>query len=381
MSRTSGRRVAIVGVGYSDVGRNTGLSERHHAAQAAVRALDDAGLTAKDIDGASTWGGDAVDFAWMLGFDRLQWSLNVGVSPAFITPAYHAAQAVAAGHAETVMAFRIMMQQPPAAALAAGGAMLGEPNMADAQFRWPYGNFSPTQWAGLLMQRYMHETGATEETFATFAEIQREWALMNDDALQKTPLSKEDFLNAPYVTKPLRIFDCDYPCDSGSAVIFTTEERARDLQQPMVLVEASALSAIHDMNFELLPDMVRTAPAHCGELLWKRSDLTPADVDTAHLYDGFSIITLQWLEGLGLCPPGTAGDFVMEGNTRPGGSLPTNTDGGAINVGRRHGANFCIEAVRQLRGECGERQVDGAEVSVWANAVGMFGGAMLLTRG
>ncbi len=164
-------------------------------------------------------------------------------------------------------------------------------------------------------------------------------------------------------------------------MIFTTEERARDLSQPVVLVDAAALSAIHDMNFEILPDMVRTSPAHCGELLWSRTDLTPADVDTAHLYDGFSIITLQWLEGLGLCPPGQAADFVMEGNTRLGGKVPTNTDGGAINVGRRHGANFCIEAVHQLRGHCGDRQVDGAEVSVWANAVGMFGGAMLLTKG
>jgi acetyl-CoA acetyltransferase len=372
--------VAIAGVGYSNVGRNTGLSERHHAAQAAVRALDDAGLSAKDIDGATTWGGDAVDFGWMLGFDRLQWSLNVGTSPAFVTPAYHAALAVAQGHAETVMAFRIMMQQPPASTLAAGGAMLGEPSMADAQFRWPYGNFSPTQWAGLLMTRYMHETGATEEHFATFAEVQREWARMNSDALQTGPLSAADYLALPYVTKPLRLLDCDYPCDSGSAVIFTTEERARDLKQPVVLVETAALSAIHDMNFELLPDMVRTSPAHCGELLWGRTELTPADVDTAHLYDGFSIITLQWLEGLGLCGPGEAADFVMEGNTRPGGKLPTNTDGGAINVGRRHGANFCIEAVHQLRGEAGERQVDGAEVSVWANAVGMFGGAMLHTK-
>jgi acetyl-CoA acetyltransferase len=375
------RRVAIAGVGYSDVGRNTGLSERHHAAQAAVRALDDAGLVATDIDGATTWGGDAVDFAWMLGFDRLQWMLNVTVSPAFITPAYHAALAVAQGHAETVMAFRIMMQQPPASTLAAGGAMLGEPNMSDAQFRWPFGNFSPTQWAGLLMTRYMHETGATEEHFATFAEVQREWARMNPDALQTGPLSAADYLALPYVTKPLRLLDCDYPCDSGSAVIFTTEERARDLAQPVVLVETAALSAIHDMNFELLPDMVRTSPAHCGELLWGRTDITPADVDTAHLYDGFSIITLQWLEGLGLCGPGEAADFVKEGNTRPGGKLPTNTDGGAINVGRRHGANFCIEAVHQLRGDAGARQVAGAEVSVWANAVGMFGGAMLLTKG
>ncbi len=375
------RRVAIVGVGYSDVGRNTGRSERHHAAQAAVRALDDAGLTAKDIDGASTWGGDAVDFAWMLGFDRLRWSLNVGVSPAFITPAYHAAMAVANGHTDTAMAFRIMMQQPPSSALAAGSAMLGAPSAIDTQFQYPFGDFSPTQWAGLLMNRYMYETGTTEETFARFAEIQREYAVKNPDALQRTPLSADDFLAAPYITKPLRILDCDYPCDSGSAVIFTTEERARDLRQPVVLVDASALSAIHDMNFEILPDMVRTAPAHCGELLWSRTDLKPADVDTAHLYDGFSIITLQWLEGLGLCPPGEAGNFVMEGNTRLGGKVPTNTDGGAINVGRRHGANFCIEAVHQLRGHCGDRQVEGAEVSVWANAVGMFAGAMLLTKG
>jgi acetyl-CoA acetyltransferase len=375
------RKVAIVGVGYSDVARNSGKSDRHHAAQAAVRALDDAGLKAKDIDGASALGADVVDLGWMLGFDRLAWSLNAGIAPAFFTPAYHAAMAVAFGHSETAMAFRIMMQQPSTAALAAGTATLGSASPGDTQFQFPMGEFSPTQWAGLLMQRYMYETGATENTFARFAEVQREYARLNDDALQRGPLSAADYLAAPYVTKPLRLLDCDYPCDSGSAVIFTTEERARDLRQPVVLVDAMAISAIHDMNFSVLPDMVRTAPAHCGELLWSRTDLRPEDVDTAQLYDGFSIITLQWLEGLGLVPPGGAGAFVEAGETRLGGKLPTNTDGGAINVGRRHGANFCIEAVRQLRGQCGERQVKDAEVSVWANAVGMFGGAMLLTKG
>jgi len=374
------RRVAIVGVGYSQVARNSGKSERHHAAQAAVAALDDAGLKPSDIDGASTWGGDAVDFAWMLGFNRLQWNLNVGTSPAFITPAYHAAMAVANGHSEICMAFRIMMQQPSSAALAAGSASLGAPSPGDTQFMAPFGDFSPTQWAGLLMQRYMHETGATEQDFANFAEVQRSHAMLNPDALQRDPLTAEQYLAHPYITKPLRILDCDYPCDSGSAVIFTTEERARDMKQPAVFVEASALSAIHDMNFEVMPDMVRTSPAHCAEVLWSRTDLTPADVDTAQLYDGFSIITMQWLEALGLCPPGEAARFVSAGHTRLGGSMPTNTDGGAINVGRRHGANFCIEATRQLRGQCGDRQVPGAEVAVWANAVGPFSGAMLLTK-
>lgn len=377
---TKNRRVAIVGVGYSKVGRNTGLTERHHAAQAANAALADAGLTAKDIDGVGSWGGDAVDFGYMMGFQDLRWELNVGVSPAFIAPAYHAAQAVAAGHADCVMAFRIMMQQPSSAKLAAGGAMLGAPNMEDTVFQYPYGNFSPTQWAGLLMNRYLHESDSTEEHFAKFAVSQRNWALLNDDALQRTPLTEEQFLATPYVTKPLRILDCDYPCDSGSAVIFTTEERARDLRQPAVFVDSSSLCSIHDMNFEALPDMVRTAPVKASKELWARTDLTPSDVSTAHLYDGFSLITFQWLEALGLVPPGQAGPFIAEGNTSLGGSLPVNTDGGAVNVGRRHGANFCIEAVRQLRGECGERQVAGADVSVWANAVGPFAGAMLLTK-
>ncbi len=380
MSTRHGRRVAIVGVGYSQVARNSGLSERMHAAQAAVAALDDAGLTSADIDGVSTWGGDATDFAWMMGFGPLSWHLNVGVSPAFIQPAAHAAMAVAQGHAETVMSFRLMMQQPSAAAIAAGGAALGVLSLVDAAYLHPYGVISPTQWASLMMQRYMHDTGATEEQFAIFAEVQRNYALMNPEALQKSPLSRDDFLNAPYVSKPLRILDCDYPCDSGSAVIFTTEERARDLRQPAVFVEASAISAIHDMNFEIMPDMSVTSPKHCADLLWSRTDLKPADVDTAHIYDGFSVITFQWLEALGLCPPGQAGPFIASGGTAPGGAVPTNTDGGAINVGRRHGANFCIEAVRQLRGQCGERQVADAEVSVWANAVGPFSGAMLLTK-
>lgn len=377
---SAGRRVAIVGVGYSDVGRHSGLTERHHAAQAAVRALEDAGLDASDIDGATTLGGDAGDFAWMLGMGPLAWHLNFGIAPAFVAPAVEAARAVAAGACETAIAFRLMMQQPSSAAAAAGSAAIAVANVDDTEFQFPFGDFSPTQWAGLLMNRYLHDTDATEEHFAQFAVTQREHAMGNDEALQRAPLSVDDYLSAAYISKPLRLLDCDYPCDSGSAVIFTTEERARDLRQPVVLVDAMALVSDHDMNFELLPDMTHTAPARCADTLWSRTDLKPADIDTAQLYDGFSVITFQWLEALGLCEPGQAGPFIAAGNTRLGGSLPLNTDGGACNVGRRHGANFCIEATRQLRGQCGERQVDGAEVGVWSNAVGPFAGAMLLTK-
>ena len=375
----NGRRVAIVGVGYSDVGRNTGLSERHHAAQAAVRALDDAGLEAADVDGMSTWGGLVPDLAHMLGIGPLSWHLTADVSPAFSTPAVHAAMAVAAGQTDVCMAFRLMMQQPSGAALAAG-AMLGVPDIGDAQFNWTIGNFSPTQWAALHMNRYLHESDTTAEHFGAFAVAQREYATRNPEALLRSPLTVEEYLAAPYVSAPLRILDCDYPCDAGSAVIFTTEERARDLRQRPVFIDASALVSTHSMSFETMPDMTRTAPHTCGQVLWSRTDLRPSDVDCAQVYDGFTVIALQWLEALGLCGRGQAGPFIAAGATRLGGSLPTNTDGGACNVGRRHGANFCIEAVRQLRGQCGDRQVDGAEVAVWANGGGPFAGAMLLTR-
>ena len=127
--------------------------------------------------------------------------------------------------------------------------------------------------------------------------------------------------------------------------------------------------------------MVHTAPVQTAKKLWEGTDLTPADVDTAELYDGFSIIVFQWLEALGFCGEGEAGAFVPRATRRLGGSLPVNTDGGACNVGRRHGANFCIEATRQLRGQCGERQIADAEVAVWTNAVGPFAAGAILTTG
>jgi acetyl-CoA acetyltransferase len=229
------------------------------------------------------------------------------------------------------------------------------------------------------MQRHMFDFGTTEEQFAVNAVNQRYHASLNDDALLRDPLTIEDYLASRYISKPTRLFDCDYPVDSASAVIFTTAERAADARKKPVHVEAAALSAIRDMNFWQLDDFSQTSPVHCAELLWSRTDLTPADVDCAQLYDGFTIITFQWLEALGFCGVGEAGPFIEAGNTRLGGSLPLNTDGGACNVGRRHGANFCIESVRQIRGECDVRQVPDAEVAVWTNAVGPFAGAVLLT--
>ena len=384
---TAGRRVAIVGCGYSHVGRNTGLSIDDHMIAATKAALADSGLSVSDIDGITSVGTEPLLDAWLLGIEPLNWWANGMMAPAFSYSATQAIAAVASGFCETALALRVIGQQPSSSALVKGaGANHPMTSMlhraaGDRQFIVPFGAGSPVQWAGMFTQRYMQQYGATEEDFGHHVVTQRYHASMNDDAIFRDPLTMDDYLSARYVSKPLRILDCDYPVDSGSAVIFTTEERARDLAQPVVLVESYALNAIRDLHFEVMSDMVHTAPVQTAKKLWEGTDLAPADVDTAQLYDGFSIIVFQWLEALGFCGDGEAAAFVREGHTRLGGSLPVNTDGGACNVGRRHGANFCIESTRQLRGQSGERQVDGAEVAVWTNAVGPFAAGAILTKG
>jgi len=373
-----GRRVAVVGVGYSKVGRKTGLSQRDLTIQCVTAALADAGLAASDVDGYCTVGGEPLSDAHMLGMQPLSWFSQAMMAPAFSYAAIQSITAVASGQCDTAMTTRIIQQQPTGEALRQANVAGPAPG-GPGQFLAPFGAGSPTQWAGLLTRRRMFEYKETEDHYAAHVVAQRYHASMNDDAIFREPLSAEDYFAARYVSEPVRILDCDYPVDAGSAVIFTTEERARDLAQKPVFVESAALSSISELNFELLPDMVRTAPHHCASLLWSRTDLGPGDVDCAQLYDGFTFITFEWLEALGLCGEGEAGPFIAEGNTRLGGRIPTNTDGGACNVGRRHGANFCIEATRQLRGQCGDRQVVDAEVAVWTNAVGPFAAAFLLT--
>jgi acetyl-CoA acetyltransferase len=377
---TTPNRVAIAGVGYSKVGRRLDLSDDEMVRQAVTAALEDAGMTRADVDGISTMGGNAMQIGFNLGMNPLSWYFTSPGGPAFVEPAVHAISCVASGMSNTCLAIRLIRQMPSQTNVVR--ERTGGPRKVggDEQFTAPFGGMAAAaSIAGLEMSRHMFDFGTTEEQFAINAVNQRYHASLNDDALLRDPLTVEDYLASRYISKPTRLFDCDYPVDSASAVIFTTAERAADARKKPVYVEAAAMSAIRDMSFWQLEDFSQTSPVHCAELLWSRTDLTAADVDCAQLYDGFTIITFQWLEALGFCGVGESGPFIEEGNTRLGGSLPLNTDGGACNVGRRHGANFCIESVRQIRGECGERQVPDAEVAVWTNAVGPFSGAVLLT--
>ena len=387
-------RVGVLGVGYSTIGRRTGLTSRELTVQCAKAAMEDAGMMPTDIDGVCMHGSvagavkpgtqiaDGMDAGFMLGMSPLNYFNTMPeVTPAFVGAAIHAIAAIRAGLCHTCIALRIIPQRESTSESRAVQSQGVVHAAGDAQFTAPFGANAPAaSIAGLLTKRHMWQYGTTEEQFGAHVVAQRYHASMNEDAILRTPLTIEDYLNSRYITKPVRLFDCDYPVDSGSAVIFTTEERAHDWKKKPVFVNAMAYSSIKYATMDLLEDHTRNSPVHCAETLWSRTDLQPSDVDCAQLYDGFTIITFQWLEALGFCKPGEAGPFIEAGNTRLGGSLPVNTDGGACNVGRRHGANFCIETVQQLRGgESGARQVPDAKVGVWANAVGPFSGAVLMT--
>jgi acetyl-CoA acetyltransferase len=390
-----GRQAAAVGVGYSTTGRRTGLSSFELGRQATMAALADAGMTPGDVDGVTLLWGTAgpapegldvvepMSFAEALGIGPLNWYGSAG--PAYIGPAIQAIAAIQAGFAHTVLTLRIINQRLSTSAEMASLRDATEPARAreESQFTAPYGfpvaGIIPSI-AALPAQRHMDVFGTTEEQFGTHVITQRRHASLNPDAIFREPLTMDDYLSSRYIAKPVHLLDCDYPVDSASAVVYTTADRAHDWAKAPVWVESASYSSVSGFTGFDLGDMNHNSPFHAAEQLWNRTDLSADDCDFAQLYDGFTIIVFQWLEALGFCKLGESGPFVEAGNTALGGRIPVNTDGGACNVGRRHGANFCIETVRQLRGECGERQVEGAEVGVWANAVGPFSGAVLMTK-
>ncbi|MCW2524961.1 MAG: thiolase family protein [Frankiales bacterium] len=398
MSPTTGRpegtgvakkqRVAIVGVGYSTVGRDTGLSLDELTAQASVAAMNDAGVTPSDIDGVATHSlphqyVSATHTAAMLGIPDLAFYSSSVDGAAYSVAALHGIAAVASGTSEMCLTLRTVHRHG-----AAGGVSMLDVDPTEgvagtAQFAMPYGAFTGAHWAGLYMRRHMAMYGTTEADFGAFAVAQREHALRNPtESFFHDPLTIDDYLNSRYIAKPLHLLDCDYPVDAGSALIFTTEERARDLKQKAVFIDAWASGTTKEADFSLVEDMTHSSPWMAARRLWSQTALKPSDVDIAGLYDGFSFIALQWLEALGFCGEGESGPYVSAGNTRLNGLLPTNTDGGACNVGRRHGANFFIELTRQLRGTAGDHALPKKpDVGVVSNAVGGFAFAALLTAG
>jgi acetyl-CoA acetyltransferase len=229
---------------------------------------------------------------------------------------------------------------------------------------------------------HMHRYGVTREQMAAIPIVQRRNAALNPKAIYREPLTLDAYMSARMISTPFCLYDCDVPCDGATAVIVSRLDAARSLRRRPVRFEAVGGAATGRMDTWWARDDFPHMVMHdAARMMWSRTDLKPKDVDSAHLYDGFTYITMFWLEALGFCPEGEAGRFI-EGGRRIAldGELPMNTNGGQLSEGRMHAFGHLYEAVTQLRGDAGERQVKDVEVSVTGAGGGPFGGCLLLTR-
>jgi acetyl-CoA acetyltransferase len=392
------KRCVISGLGQSEIGRRLGRDPLELTLDACLAAVDDAGLTLADIDGLSTYpGGMGVPKGFTgasatEAIDALRLEVNwydSGVETSGqLGSVMKAVMAVGAGMANHVLCFRSVWEGSAQgsggrASIGMGGDGGGGKYYASGFQEWtlPFGSASAACWVATYAQAHMHRYGTTPEQLAQIPLNARRNAALNPNAIYRDPLSLEDYFNSRMITTPLRLFDCDVPCDGATAVIVSRRERAVDLPKAPIYVEAMG-AAMHDRpSWDQLHDLTRTVGADAATQMWSRTSLTPADVDIAEIYDGFSYLTMLWLEALQLCPVGESGAFVEGGHRiARDGSLPLNTNGGQLSGGRLHGYGFLHEACVQLRGEGGERQVAShPEVAAVAAGGGNTCGCLLLT--
>ena len=375
MSGTRSLRGEAAVVGVTDAVSPTGeldVSGRALEARMVKEALDDAGLTLADIDGVCH-SGNSIMFAEFLGINaRFTDSTTTGGS-VFEVYLEHAASAVAAGVAECVL---VVFAQTPRASRRSGGMPRGmPPGMMgpNPMFEWdmPYGLQGPVGSYALAASRHMATYGTTAEQLATIAVRTREWACLNPRARHQVPLTVEEVLASDMISSPLHKLDCCLVTDGGGAFIVTSAERARDLRKPPVYVLGAATAHTH-MSITHMPDLTVTPGAISGPRAFEMAGIKPGDVDVLMGYDSFTITQLLHFEDLGFCAKGEGGPFVESTNFGPGGTLATNTNGGGLSYTHpgMYGMFLVVEAVRQLRGECGPRQVPSAEVAV-AHGSGM----------
>jgi acetyl-CoA acetyltransferase len=362
----TGRDAVLVGVAESDLGI-TQRSALDLEAQAVTRALADAGLGLADVDGLATVGAPrfpAVQVAEYLGV-RPRWTDTTFAGGASaLLHLVRAAEAVRAGHAEVVVV-SFGSDQRSSGRRRLGGTI--DPAQREAQFDAPYGPLNPVSFYAMAAERHAHEHGTTPEQLAEVAVAARAWALRNPVAYRHDagPLTVDDVLASELVSSPLRVLDCCLVTDGGGAVVVTSAARAADLPRPAVRLLGHGEATTHH-GMSQVPDLTSTGAVDSGRDAFARAGLTPGDVDVLQVYDSFTITVLLSLEGLGFCAPGEGGAFVAGGRLGPGGSLPTTTSGGGLSYAHpgMFGVLLLVEAVRQLRGDAGDRQVPDAEVAL-----------------
>ncbi|MFB4298712.1 OB-fold domain-containing protein [Actinomadura sp. NTSP31] len=383
-------RAAITGIGTSEIGRRLMVAPLSLTVAACERAVADAGLTLDDIDGLATYPGAGAFGGFAEGgVTALESAL--GIRPTWYNGGAEtfgpggsliaAMLAVAGGLARHVLCFRTLWEATHTELMRQGKITPpgGERVSGGSAWTHPFGAISAAHTLAQNAQRHFARYGTTRETLGWIALNQRANAALNPAAVYRDPMTMDDYLGARPITTPFGLYDCDVPCDGAIAVIVSAADAARDLAKPPVRVEAVGTQIIERLEWD--QSTLTHEPQVLGQAahLWTRTSLRPADVDVALLYDGFTFNCLSWIEALGFCGIGEAKDFLDGGkNIARDGVLPLNTHGGQLSHGRTHGMGLVHEAVAQLRGEGGERQVPDARVAVVSSGGLTPSGAILL---
>lgn len=383
-------RAAIVGA--YDIVSPTGkldATERELEVRAIRAALDDAGLKLGDVDGLLCTGMmmPSMDLAEHLGiYPRFTDTTMTGGS-SYEVMLEHAAMAISCGLCEVAVIVYAATPQAKGSGRKYAAMMqaMMEPGNPPPMAEWelPYGLLSPSGAYALAASRHMHVYGTTPEQLAQIAVSTRKWACMNKNARHQTPITVEDVLASPYIAEPLHRLDCCLVTDGAGAIVVTSAERAKDARRSPVYVLGAATHHDHAMMISQMPDLTRTAGAVSGPRAFEMAGITPRDVDVFEGYDSFTVTLLLHLEDLGFCPKGEGGRFVEGNRLGPGGALPTNTNGGGLSYTHpgMYGMFLLVEAVRQLRGECGDRQVPEAEIAIAHGCGGILSSTATIVLG
>lgn len=367
------RSVAIVGAAETtELGKIPHTSQIQLHADAALNALADAGLTIRDIDGFATAGERPTDVAHYLGLVP-KWVDGTSVGGcSFMLHVRHAAAAISAGLCETVL----ITHAESGRSGVGRGRYASDPQSLAGQFEMPYGPVGPPTMFTIPVLRYMHDYGMTHEQLATVAVVQREWAGFHPRASFRDPITVADVLASRMIAYPFHLLECCLVTDGGGALIMTSAERAKDFPQKPVYVLGTGESVETPMVSQMADFSSSRAFKVAGTSAFAESGIAHSDVDHLMVYDAFAHLPIYGLEDLGFCSRGDGAAFIEDGNTRPGGSLPMNTNGGGLSYmhSGMYGMYALQESVRQMRG-ISPAQVAGAEISVCLGVGGMFGAA------
>ncbi len=363
MTKHLSKSVAIVGAAESDLGKVPGMTSLDLQAQAAARALRDAGLTLQDVDGVFAHVDD-LHLAEYLGIrPRYVDSTSVG-GMSSVMHIRHAMAAIEAGMCEVALVAYGSTQ------LSDGTRKVGgtpeDMRMPRGQFITPYGQLSPIGYYAMVAQLHMQRYGTTHKDLAEVAVAARKWAQLNPKAYRREDTSIEEVMASKMIADPLRQRDCCLVTDAGGAVIVTSAARARTLKRPPVYVMGIAESFSHHYTPFNTVDWLDTNVKRTADAALAMAGVTRADIDVVQIYDHFTIGVIQSLEELGFCKRGEGGAFVVDGRLAPGGDFPINTSGGGLSYNHpgQFGMLLLLEAVHQLRKECGERQLPKAELAL-----------------